>query len=73
MCPSEHVHTAVSPGTSAVFEVSIRRTVTLSPQLSQINPIHKNFGIGIASSAVTEVTSIHVYSGSSMGRSDEPE
>jgi len=29
MCPSEHVHTAVSPGTPSVFDVSIRRTVTL--------------------------------------------
>ena len=47
MCPSEHLHTAVSPGTSAGLEVSIRRTVTLSPQLSHVNPRHKKFGIGL--------------------------
>jgi len=45
MCPSEHLHTAVSPGTSAGLEVSIRRTVTLSPQLSHVNPRHKKFGM----------------------------
>ena len=45
MCPSEHLHTAVSPGTSAGLEVSIRRTVTLSPQLSHVNPTHKKFGM----------------------------
>jgi len=45
MCPSEHLQTAVSPGTSAGLEVSIRRTVTLSPQLSHVNPRHKKFGM----------------------------
>jgi hypothetical protein len=38
--------------------------VTLSPQVSQIKPMHKNFGIGIPICAVTEVTGGHVYSGS---------